>query len=155
LKVYLHALEKVVDGFAAWDRFDYRAAASHFVRSILDDLHLFWDGKPEYDACPAQLEACAARLHELQGLVTADGPGGDVPSRPLLLDLLANAWRRGEIEQRYDDAVARLYRCVEGLAQLALWEMPRERARPEKITCASGSRRASSYWPSWEPRVQK
>jgi CRISPR-associated protein (TIGR02710 family) len=120
LKAYLLALEKVVDGFAAWDRFDYRAASGHLVRSTVDDLGLFWDGA-QYDACRVQLETCAARLQELRAGVTADGPGGDVPSRALLLDLLANAWRRGEIEQRYDDAVARLYRFVEGLAQLALW----------------------------------
>lgn len=122
LKAYLHALGKIIEGFAAWDRFEYRAAAGHVTQATVDDLCLFWDGKPQYDACRAQLEACRDRLEELRAQVTADGPGGDVPSRALLLDLLANAWRRGELEQRYDDAVARLYRCVEGVAQLALWQ---------------------------------
>lgn len=32
-------------------------------------------------------------------------------------DLISNAYRRGEIEKKYDDAVARLYRAVELIAQ--------------------------------------
>jgi len=38
----------------------------------------------------------------------------------LILDLYANALRRGE-EGKYDDAVARLYRCLEMLGQWLLW----------------------------------
>jgi CRISPR-associated protein (TIGR02710 family) len=43
------------------------------------------------------------------------------PSRHHVLDLLANAKRRKD-EGRFDDAVARLYRAIEAIAQVALKE---------------------------------
>jgi len=43
------------------------------------------------------------------------------PGRHHVVDLLANAWRRQE-EGRFDDAVARLYRAIEAVAQVRLAE---------------------------------
>ncbi len=42
------------------------------------------------------------------------------PHRLDILDVLANAMRRGEIEHRYDDAVARLYAAIEAIARYRL-----------------------------------
>ncbi len=39
----------------------------------------------------------------------------------IFLDLLANARRRAELEQRYEDATERLYRAIEVLAQVRLF----------------------------------
>jgi CRISPR-associated protein (TIGR02710 family) len=55
-------------------------------------------------------------LSHLQALCEAEPPG-----KYHVLDLLANAKRRKE-EGRFDDAVARLYRAVEAIAQVALQE---------------------------------
>jgi CRISPR-associated protein (TIGR02710 family) len=112
----------MIDGFAAWDRFDYRTASSAFADQLVDDVRMFWDGKPSFDACRVQLDACLHRLREILKVLSSEAVSRGVPPPALLDDILANARRRGEIEHRYDDAVARLYRFIEGLAQHALWE---------------------------------
>ena len=48
---------------------------------------------------------------------------GSKPSTAYCYDLLANARRRADLEQKFDDAAARLYRAVELLAQVELKEI--------------------------------
>lgn len=115
-RAYFGALARLIHGFAAWDRFDYREARARLERA-LDMLALEWSRTPGHAHLTPQVEACVRTLASL-----ADGLGAEAPSEALLRDLLANAVRRGEVERRFDDAVARLYRFLEGLAQRALWE---------------------------------
>lgn len=122
LKSYLLALAKIVEGFAAWDRFDYGEAQKQLARDLVNDVRMFWDGKARFDACREQLDRCVARLHDLADTLSDPGAQRNVPTHSVLDDLLANAWRRGYVERRYDDAVSRLYRFVEGMAQRALWD---------------------------------
>jgi CRISPR-associated protein (TIGR02710 family) len=115
-RAYFEALARLIHGFAAWDRFEYREARARLER-VLDTLALEWSRTPGHGHLTAQVEAC---LRTLEGL--AAGPATPAPSEALLRDLLANAVRRGEVERRFDDAVARLYRFLEGVAQRTLWE---------------------------------
>lgn len=115
-RAYFEALERLIEGFAAWDRFAYREAQRRLAR-VLDTLALAWAVAPGHRHLAPAVEAC---LRTLEGLVAADRR--EAPSEALLRDLLANAVRRGEVERRFDDGVARLYRFLEGLAQRALWE---------------------------------
>lgn len=91
---------------AAWDRFDYPQA----LRVVEEDL-----------------EALGPHRHQLRKLIRAtalyqgDEPWGpkDVPPWLLVRDLMANADRCAQ-RGRFDDAVGRLYRATELLAQLRL-----------------------------------
>jgi CRISPR-associated protein (TIGR02710 family) len=113
---YVKALGRMIDGFSAWDRFEYGTARS-LIRGALDRLSAEWASAPGYRELPAKLAASLRALDDLTAARRAEAPSG-----VLLRDLLSNAARRGGIEGRFDDATARLYRFVEGLAQMALWD---------------------------------
>lgn len=108
------ALQHLAEAFDAWDRFAHRESQKSLenVRKSANDLR----GVFGSDRGEAVLDDVARVLQYLSeiSLVT--------PPSPLhVLDLLANAKRREE-EGRYDDAVARLYRAIEAVAQVALKE---------------------------------
>lgn len=135
----LAALKLLCEAYGAWDLFDHGKAASRLkdARRRANDLrHLL----------PTQAEAL---LRQIDGHVRtlepllAPGPKG----HEFLLDLCANAQRCAQ-RGRYDDAVARLYRLLEALAQVRLRvdhgladteKMPLERV-PEPLRGAWASR---------------
>jgi CRISPR-associated protein (TIGR02710 family) len=100
LRGQLHRARELSEAFGAWDRFDHAAAQTILLRY-------------------------RNRLGKTHGVVysalrklTEDGPARE----PLqLFDLYRNAQRRA-VAQRYDDAIARLYRLVEWSAQWLLRE---------------------------------
>jgi CRISPR-associated protein (TIGR02710 family) len=110
----MNALQQLASAFDAWDRFDHEAARTAFtdVDRAANDLRAGL-GRDRADAILADLERFGTHLDRL-----CNGSG---PSRHHVVDLLANARRRQE-EGRFDDAVARLYRAIEALAQVALEE---------------------------------
>jgi len=139
----LNALRLLADAYDAWDRFDHKAAISK-----LQDL-----AKYENDLLAVLGENRAdqirstARHHSdyLQSLVD-----GGSPSQKYVVDLLANAQRR-QSEGRTDDAVARLYRAIESLAQVAL-------AERHEITTTKHvplDRIPESLREQWAPRADK
>jgi CRISPR-associated protein (TIGR02710 family) len=89
--------KKVILAYSAWDKFNHQEG--------LDELK---DVKvPTFDANKAFLgKLCSAKVKEPYHIA----------------DLINNAKRRGDIEQKYDDAVARLYRTMELIAQYKLKE---------------------------------
>ena len=110
----LSSLEQLAKALDAWDRFDHTTS-----RNLLQSV-----SKSANDLRAAlgptrgeRVLAGAARL------VTHLGQLGQAqaPSRHHVLNLLANAKRRQD-EGRFDDAVARLYRAIEAIAQVALKE---------------------------------
>ncbi|MEZ4363820.1 MAG: TIGR02710 family CRISPR-associated CARF protein [Kofleriaceae bacterium] len=110
----LSSLKQLAKALDAWDRFDHKAS-----KSLLDNV-----SKSANDLRAALGPSTGERV--LAGsakLVThlAQLEQAKPPSRHHVLDLLANANRRKE-EGRYDDAVARLYRALEAIAQVALKE---------------------------------
>lgn len=108
----LNVLEQLAKGFDAWDRFDHAGAAGCFknVEKAANDLRAVLG----HDRAEGVVGGIRRSAQHLEQLVAATPP-----SRHHVVDLLANAQRRRD-EGRVDDAVARLYRAIEALAQVAL-----------------------------------
>lgn len=113
VKRELSTLKAVIDAYAAWDRFHHKAAARRFadaLRNRNDLAAIFPHGGP---ALVTRLERHRDRVAQLAGQ--------NEPTATWVEDLLHNARRRAA-ERRFDDAVARLYRAFEALAQVRLRE---------------------------------
>jgi len=89
--------KNVILAYSAWEKFNHQEALDK-----LNGVKL-----PDFDANKAFLgKLCHAKVKE----------------RYYIADLINNAKRRGDIERKYDDAVARLYRTMELIAQYKLKE---------------------------------
>jgi CRISPR-associated protein (TIGR02710 family) len=110
----LNALEQLAQGFDAWDRFEHRNAANILmgIEKVGNDLRAVLGG----EWAERVLSNVGRVARYLDELCTATPP-----SRTHVVDLLANARRRKD-EGRIDDAVARLYRAIEAIAQVCLKE---------------------------------
>jgi len=110
----LASLEQLAKALDAWDRFDHSTSKNvlETVAKSANDLRAVLGPVTGDRALTG-----AAQLAEHLGQLGRAPP----PSRLHVLDLLANAGRRKD-EGRFDDAVARLYRAIEVIAQLALRE---------------------------------
>ncbi|MBX3230649.1 MAG: TIGR02710 family CRISPR-associated protein [Labilithrix sp.] len=110
----LSSLEQLAKALEAWDRFDHMTSKNllESVSKSANDLRAAL-GPTRGD----RVLAGAAQLVTHLGQLGLAQP----PSRHHVLDLLANAKRRSD-EGRFDDAVARLYRATEAIAQVALKE---------------------------------
>lgn len=93
--------KELSEAFAAWDCFDHKRAANDLAKAIYKSLAIC--GRSDWSDLAAEL----AR--------SQDAPWGALHLR----DLWNNAERRAA-RGRYDDAVARLYRLWEGMAQWLL-----------------------------------
>jgi CRISPR-associated protein (TIGR02710 family) len=100
--------------YDAWDRFDHRHALNRLaeVQKFANDLVALL-GRDRAELLDVQT---AGHRRYLAELLDHAGP---TPAR--VKDLLANARRRAA-EGRHDDAVARLYRAIEAIAQVRLRE---------------------------------
>lgn len=113
VKRELSTLKAVIDAYAAWDRFDHKEAAKRFDDALKNRNDLLATFPHDGSSLVARLErhrdrvANLAREHE--------------PTAAWVEDLVHNARRRAA-ERRFDDAVARLYRAFEALAQVRLRE---------------------------------
>jgi CRISPR-associated protein (TIGR02710 family) len=110
---YFKALRELVIGYDLWDRFKHQEAKNRLYRSR-DVITVFAQGTrgKEDLAVADQIET---NLRFLENLLS-----GQKPSIQYCYDLLANARRRADLEQKFDDATARLYRAIELLAQVEL-----------------------------------
>ncbi len=113
VKRELSTLKALIDAYAAWDRFDHKKAHQHFDDAIKNrnDLEAIFPHAPR--ALWARLERRRDHVAQLASQIE--------PAAAWVEDLLHNARRRAS-EKRYDDAVARLYRVLEALAQVRLRE---------------------------------
>lgn len=111
VKRELSTLKAVVDAYAAWDRFDHKKAAEGFKDALKNQNDLAAIFPHEAPWLIARLQRHHDRVRQL-----ADQKE---PAAEWVGDLLHNARRRAA-EQRFDDAVARLYRAFEALAQVRL-----------------------------------
>lgn len=108
----LSALFATTNAFAAWDRFDHATAIKQFQDALKfqNDLSAnFAHADDLISAIQCNRDFCI-KLNE-----------GDGPTWLWVDDLINNAMRRAK-EQRFDDAVARLYRACEAIAQVRLRE---------------------------------
>lgn len=112
VKRELATLQALIDAYAAWDRFDHEEAKKKFTNALKNqnDLRAVFTGA----------ESMINRIETHLGCV-ADLADSKKPTKAWVEDLLNNAHRRAS-ECRYDDAVARLYRAIEALAQIRLRE---------------------------------
>lgn len=106
-KRHIRQLRDICAGFDAWDRFDHSAA---------------WDLIAPY-MNQLQLHGLALKrvLGSRQAIDANFVASASVPGHgyELVEDLVLNAQRRAQ-QQRYDDAIGRLYRALELLAQIQL-----------------------------------
>jgi CRISPR-associated protein (TIGR02710 family) len=108
-------LENVLEGLLYWDRFNHKEALPKFRQGLqeLEDWakirgdQVIGEFVREGQPCLKFLQNLANETQGFQNL-----------SRLLLVDLLANAERRGA-QGRYDDGMARLYRALEMQGQIA------------------------------------
>jgi len=110
VKRELATLRSLADAYAAWDRFDHAAAARCFdgtLKNRNDLAQIF----PDAHSLIAQLERHRNHVAQLAE--------SNEPTMAWVEDLLRNSERRAD-ERRYDDAVGRLYRATEALAQVRL-----------------------------------
>lgn len=106
-KRHIRQLRDIYAGFEAWDRFDHLEA--------WDLLSMHMNQVPSYGlALKRVLGSRQAIDPDFAATTTIPGHGYE-----LVEDLLLNAQRRAH-QQRYDDAVGRLYRALELLAQIRL-----------------------------------
>jgi len=108
----LVALQHLACAFDEWDRFQHSSAIAAFerVEDSANDLRIVLG----HDKASRIVKSAGRYVMYLRAL-TASAP----PSREHVLDLLANAKRRHQ-EGRVDDAVARIYRAIEAIAQCEL-----------------------------------
>ncbi len=108
----LQTLRQLVQAFSHWDSFRHKEARTTFdqVEKNQNGLSLFL-AQSSVDRIHAGIPGWSETLRVLSESANS--------TFALVEDLLSNALRRGK-ERRFDDAVARLYRAVEALAQAAL-----------------------------------
>lgn len=126
---YFKALREMVVGYDLWDRFRHREAKDRLYRSR-DVLLTYAHGSAKREA-----KGLAVRLQDNLQFLEKLLSGGK-PSKLFFHDLLANAKRRADIEKKFDDGVARLYRAMELSAQAELKEpfgIDTSRVRPESV----------------------
>ena len=128
---FFTGLQYISAGLYRWDNFDYSGARNLLNRG-LNQIDPFIQGhsSAELKTFFQHLIACRDRLEmilrdtllfksnpakkEIEQLSTA------IDGQAFIVDLLANAVRRAEIEYKYDDAVARLYSVIEKIAKVRL-----------------------------------
>ena len=108
----LDLLEKLILAYSFRDKFDHLKAASYFHQ-----LHGKFDTRWQIDT--SNSKEIVFKIALQQEKFSASKEIKDKFSEEILADLLANAERRAQ-EGKYDDAVARLYRAVEVVAQMLL-----------------------------------
>jgi len=130
-RAFFVGLQYVAAGFYKWDNFDYKGALSQLKRG-LNTLSPFIQGHSdrELKRFVQQLATEQERLEQILRDMLLFKPqpskkdqqllGGNIDGQAFVVDLLANAVRRAEIEYKYDDAVARLYSVIEKIAKVRL-----------------------------------
>ncbi|MEW6374623.1 MAG: TIGR02710 family CRISPR-associated CARF protein, partial [Thermodesulfobacteriota bacterium] len=112
-KPFLKALVEMVRGYELWDRFKHKDARVRLYK-CKDIITTFAFGSEKRDIITLA-KKIEENINFLENLLSWHSP-----SKSYFLDLLSNAKRRANIERKFDDAVARLYRAIEVLAQTEL-----------------------------------
>lgn len=117
-KTFYTLLKQLIQGYQNWDIFDHKEASKLIGDSISDFENIlpFLENKNIEVFISKSIEA-SNYLGELKGLVSKNKYG---INNFVIKDLIANAKRRYQ-ECKYDDAIARLYRVLEMIAQNAIF----------------------------------
>jgi CRISPR-associated protein (TIGR02710 family) len=112
---FWQAMAVLVEGYCDWDNFSPRSAKNKLGRAF-NFLKPYAGGTRGRQPPLAQLVLDVETLLEFLNRLTSS-EGRD---EAYILDLIANADRRADIEGKYEDAVARLYSCLERGAKFRL-----------------------------------
>lgn len=127
---FFQALQYIAEGFYYWDTFQYKTAFASLRRGS-GVLRPFVDGHPSEELKLFSLQV-ADGLKQLENIQKDAAlfksnpsrkdldPGQNADGHAIIIDLMANAVRRADIEFKYDDAVARLYSAIEKIAKTRL-----------------------------------
>lgn len=100
----LRLLEKLAHIYSLWDKFNLNETFNLLDELSNNELLADWGIKSRLEKNKKVLYKEKNNLFCLERVV----------------DLLENARRRGDLEKKFDDAVARLYRCLEYIAQIKI-----------------------------------
>lgn len=116
-KSFYSDLSKIVNAYDAWDNFRYDEARDSFKAfekwqrfQIVNNSHL-----------NQLMRSIEKNIEWLNSFLSMNRNSMEFNDR-LFLDLVSNALRRAELEEKYDDAVVRLYSAVEKYAKARLLE---------------------------------
>lgn len=132
MRKFYEALAELFEGYALWDRFDYRQAQAKIYKSLAA-LRLYTAGRE--DPLRLTLDTVEQQAEFLRRL----NEKNEESQRLDTLDMLANAARRADASRRYDDAVARLYATLESIARKRLsshFKIQTNAASPDLIPVA-------------------
>jgi len=136
LRAIALSVHSIADAYEAWDRFDYKAAAHALRQSERNWTRWTWVEDT------SRLKGNKALVKDI-----CENSKPNQPTPALAADLLANADRCMK-RSDWDDAVARLYRACEMLAQLRLWHTHKQKTGdvdpsrlPESIRAAYTDRK--------------
>ncbi len=117
----------IIESFYKWDLFRHSDALKMFIRADVDSLQYEYDDRWIKDFTKEVLKA----IERLKELIKDAGK----PTMSMICDLFSNAERRFQ-EGKIDDAILRLYRAVEMIAQMRLlegYEIDTSDVKPELI----------------------
>lgn len=113
-KAFFGAMQELAQGYDLWDKFRHKEAKGKLYRSRkVIDASAAISNKAEIIALSNALKENLNFLEELEANKKQKG-------LLLFYDLMANAKRRADLEDKFDDAMARLYRAMEAMAQFRL-----------------------------------
>jgi CRISPR-associated protein (TIGR02710 family) len=104
-------IKEIIEAFISWERFDHKNALSHFNKVKLQNVS---KQQSYLGNLTAERGRVGARFSSINRTLQ-----GQVPTTYLITDVFQNARRRSQ-EGNFDDAVARLYRCLEMVVQYTL-----------------------------------
>jgi CRISPR-associated protein (TIGR02710 family) len=110
------ALVKISEGYRDWDLFRYKNCARTMESGLESLRRLSMQYQADIERLSQFIAAVASNITHLNSL-----PSGSL-SLEIVAEMAANARRRAE-EGKYDDAVARLYRALEMIAQCRFQEV--------------------------------
>jgi CRISPR-associated protein (TIGR02710 family) len=109
-------IKQIIEAFISWERFDHKDALSHFEQVKLQNVS---KQQSYLDKLTTERNRVSARCSSTNPTLQ-----GQVPTTYLITDIFQNA-RRMSQEGNFDDAVARLYRCLEMVVQYILLDQYR------------------------------
>ncbi|MCX7921548.1 MAG: TIGR02710 family CRISPR-associated CARF protein [Clostridia bacterium] len=134
LKDIYENLCKICQAYHEWDSFKHKEA-KNILQQALPKLKAYRIIDRNLEILINQIESNFNWLNSLVNELNSKSSSDKTNQngyKLLCVDLISNAARRGEKEQKYDDAVARLYSSLEKLAKSRLLDLGIDNSRTEK-----------------------
>lgn len=138
LKKLYEILKDMCELYYRWDSFKYKDANNLFGRVLNGLKHYQALSNESIDYLVGELEKGQKWMNELVACINNNGVVEGVKGSMMVCsDFISNAKRRAEKENKYDDAVARLYSCIEKMAKYMLLEfgIDNSKTRKDQIPC--------------------